>query len=169
MSDMPLVINDTSTLIHLAAIGKLALLRDLYQKITVPSAVWKEVVEGGKGRVGTVEIEAARQTGWIAIMPPTNELLIRLLKRDLDEGESEVIALAIERQANLILLDETDARQIAERYSLPKTGVIGVLIRAKREGKIASLQAELDKLRSQGGFWIAEKLYQQALRAVGER
>jgi predicted nucleic acid-binding protein len=44
-----------------------------------------------------------------------------------------------------------------------------VLIRAKREGKIASLQAELDKLRSQGEFWIAEKLYQQALRAVGER
>ena len=166
---MPLVISDTSTLIHLAAIGRLALLRDLYQKITVPSAVWKEVVEGGKGRVGTVEIEAARQTGWIAIMLPTNEPLLRLLKRDLDEGESEVIALAIERQADLILLDETDARQVAKRYSLPKTGVIGVLIRAKREGKIASLQAELDKLRSQGGFWIAEKLYQQALRAVGER
>jgi predicted nucleic acid-binding protein len=166
---MPLVISDTSTLIHLAAIGRLALLRDLYQKITVPSAVWKEVVEGGKGRVGTVEIEAARQTGWIVMMPPTNEPLLRLLKRDLDEGESEAIALAIERQADLILLDETDARQVAERYSLPKTGVIGVLIRAKREGKIASLQAELDKLRSQGGFWIAEKLYQQALRAVGER
>jgi uncharacterized protein len=100
MSDMPLVISDTSTLIHLAAIGKLALLRDLYQKITVPSAVWKEVVEGGKGRVGTVEIEAARQTGWIVMMPPTNEPLLRLLKRDLDEGESEAIALAIERQAD---------------------------------------------------------------------
>jgi uncharacterized protein len=109
------------------------------------------------------------QTGWIVMMPPTNEPLLRLLKRDLDEGESEAIALAIERQADLILLDETDARQVAKRYSLPKTGVIGVLIRAKREGKIASLQAELDKLRSQGGFWIAEKLYQQALRAVGER
>jgi predicted nucleic acid-binding protein len=92
-----------------------------------------------------------------------------LLKRDLDEGESEVIALAIERQANLILLDETDARQVAERYGLPKTGVIGVLIRAKREGRIASLEAELDRLRRYGGFWIAEGLYQRALQAVGER
>lgn len=80
-----------------------------------------------------------------------------------------MIALAIERQANLILLDETDARQVAERYGLPKTGVIGVLIRAKREGRIASLQAELDRLRSHGGFWIAAGLYQRALQAVGEK
>jgi len=94
--------------------------------------------------------------------------LISLLNRDLDEGESEVIALAVEREATLILLDETDARQIAERYKLPKTGIIGVLMRAKREGKIMSLRVELDKLRALGGFWIADELYEQALRAVGE-
>ena len=166
---MALVLSDASTLIHLAAIGRLTLLRELYQKITIPSAVWREVVEEGKGRVGTKEIEAARQAGWIETVSPTNAPLLRLLQRDLDDGESAVIALAIERSADLILLDETDARQVAERYGLRKTGVIGVLMRAKREGKIASLQAELDRLRSQGGFWIAERLYQRALRAVREK
>lgn len=166
---MPLVLSDASTLIHLAAIGRLALLRDLYQEITVPAAVWQEVVEEGRGRAGTAEVEAARQAGWIKLLAPSREPLLQLLERDLDEGESEVIALAIERQADLILLDETDARQVAERCGLPKTGVIGVLIRAKREGRIASLQAELDRLRSHGGFWIAEGLYQRALQAVGER
>ena len=61
---MALVLSDASTLIHLAAIGRLTLLRELYQKITIPSAVWREVVEEGKGRVGTKEIEAAaRQAG----------------------------------------------------------------------------------------------------------
>ena len=100
---------------------------------------------------------------------PTNAPLLRLLQRDLDEGESAVIALAIERSADLILLDETDARHVAERYGLRKIGVIGVLMRAKREGKMASLQAELDRLRNQGGFWIAERLYQRALRAVREK
>jgi predicted nucleic acid-binding protein len=61
---MPLVLSDASTLIHLAAIGRLALLRDLYQEITIPSAVWQEVVEEDRGRAGTAEVEAARQAGW---------------------------------------------------------------------------------------------------------
>ena len=129
---MALVISDTSALIHLAAIGRLTLLKDLYQQITLPSAVWKEAVEEGKGKSGTAEIEMARQLGWIEVASPNNGPLVSLLQRDLDEGESEAIALAIERHADLILLDETDARQVAERYGLSKTGVVGVLIRAKR-------------------------------------
>ena len=165
---MPLVLSDSSTLIHLAAIGRLTLLRESYPKITIPSAVWREVVEKGKSRAGAAEVEAARQSGWIEVMSPTDEPLVRLLKRDLDDGEAEVLALAIERRADLVLLDETDARRIAERYGLRKTGVVGLLIRAKREGKIASLREELGRLQNQAGFWIAEGLYQQALRAVGE-
>ncbi len=110
---MALVISDTSTLIHLAAIGRLTLLKDLYQQIMLPSAVWKEAVEEGKGKSGTAEIEMARQLGWVEVASPGNLPLVSLLQRDLDEGESEAIALAIERQADLILLDETDARQVA--------------------------------------------------------
>lgn len=165
---MPLVLSDSSTLIHLAAIGRLPLLREIYQKIAIPAAVWREVVEEGKRRAGAAEVEAARKSGWIEVLLPTNEPLVHLLKRDLDEGEAEVLALAIERQADLVLLDETDARRVAERYGLRKTGVVGLLIRAKREGKIASLREELDKLQNQAGLWIAERLYLQALRAVGE-
>lgn len=66
------------------------------------------------------------------------------------------------------LLDEPDARNPASRYGLKKTGAIGVLMRARREGKVASLRAELDRLRNQSGFWIEDRLYQQALDAVGE-
>lgn len=166
---MALVISDTSALIHLAAIGRLTLLRELYQRITVPPAVWKEAVDEGKGKAGTAEIEAARQLGWIEVAAPSNAPLVSLLKRDLDEGESEAIALAVERRADLILLDESDARQVAERYGLPKTGVVGVLIRAKQEGHVASLKEELEKLQSRGRFWIAKKLYEDALLAVSER
>lgn len=165
---MALVISDSSTLIHLSAIGRIALLRDLYSQITVPTAVWHEVVVEGKARAGTAELVAGLQAGWIEVQSPKNQPLISLLNRDLDEGESEVIALAVEEDAPLVLLDETDARQIAERYGLLKTGIVGVLIRAKGEGKIMSLRVELDKLRTQGGFWIADQLYEQALRAVGE-
>jgi len=102
------------------------------------------------------------------ILPPGDEPLLRLLKRDLNEGEAGVIALAVGQHAGLVLLDESEARRIADLYGLVKTGIVGILMRAKREGKVRSLRAELDKLRRQAGFWIDEGLYHQALRVVGE-
>ena len=71
--------------------------------------------------------------------------MLQLLRRDLDDGESEVIALAVEQRADLVLLDESDARRTADLYSLSKTGIIGLLIRAKQEGHIDSLKVELDR------------------------
>ncbi len=163
-----MVISDSSTLIHLAAIGRLDLLRGLYGRIVVPPAVWKEVVEQGGERVGAAEVEQGKQAGWIEIQAATNQPLLRLLEHALDEGEAQVIALGVEQPDALVLLDESDARQIAAVYSLRKTGAIGVLVRAKREGKIESLRVELDRLRGQGGFWIEDGLYRQALQSVGE-
>lgn len=165
---MPLVISDSSTLIHLAAIGRLTLLREFYEKITIPSAVWREVVEEGKGRAGAVDVEKACEAGWIEVALPEENPLLRLLKHELNEGEAEVIALAVGQQTDLVLLDESEARRIAKLFGLSKTGVVGILIRAKREGKVQSLQAELDKLWRQAGFWIEEALYHQALRSAGE-
>lgn len=163
-----MVICDSSSLIHLAGIGRLGLLRELYGKLIVPTAVWREVVEEGKGRLGVVEVQEARLAGWIEVRSATQELLLRSLKQELDDGEAEVISLAIELKASLILLDETEARRIASLYELNKTGAVGVLIRARLEGKIESLRTELDRLRTESGFWIEERLYRQALTAVGE-
>jgi len=65
-------------------------------------------------------------------------------------------------------LDETEARKVADLYGLDITGLIGILIRAKLEGKVPSLREELDRLRKGTGFWIGDEIYQQALQAVGE-
>jgi predicted nucleic acid-binding protein len=46
--------------------------------------------------------------------------------------------------------------------------VIGLLIRAKCQGLVDSLQAELDRLQIEGGFWIEAKLYKQVLGNIGE-
>jgi len=125
---MGLVVSDSSTLIHLAAIDRLALLEKLFGHVTVPEAVWREVVEQGEGRAGAIEVQQAREAGWIEVIALGNTALLRLLSRDLDDGESEVIALGVERQAELVLLDESDARETADLYGLPKTGIIGLLI-----------------------------------------
>jgi predicted nucleic acid-binding protein len=156
-----MVICDSSSLIHLAGIGRLSLLRELYGKLIVPAAVWREVVEEGRGRPGVVEVQEARLAGWIEVRSVTQELLLKSLKQELDDGEAEVISLAVELKASLVLVDETEARRVASLYGLNKTGAIGVLIRARLAGK-------LDRLRAESGFWIEEQLYLQALAAVGE-
>lgn len=163
-----MVIADSSTLIHLAAIDRLELLRSFYGKVTVPEAVWREAVLQGAGKPGVSRIEFARRQGWIEVEPITEQHLRLSLAQELDEGEAEVLTLAIEREASLVLLDESEARRTAGIFGIPKTGVIGILIRARLEERISSLRAELDNLRRQAGFHIAEELYRQALEAVGE-
>ena len=162
-------ISNSSTLIHLAAIGRLDLLKKFHDKIIIPPAVWREVVEEGRSRPGAQEVKKARENGWIDIVTPEDHRLLQLLRSQLNEGEAEAIALAIERKAKTLFLDETEGRAVADIYDLQKSGVIGVLIRAKLQGEISSLKRELTRLRNKAGFWIEEKLYQQVLRSVGEK
>ncbi len=144
------------------------MLRAFYGGIVIPPAVWEEVVVQGCERAGAAEVAQGKQDGWIEIQSATNFTLLRLLEHELDAGEAQTIALAIEQPDALVLLDESDARRIAAVYDLRKTGVIGVLIRAKHEGKIESLKTELDRLRGPGGFWIEDGLDRQALQSAGE-
>ena len=165
---MGLVISDSSTLIHLERIDRLELLKSFYARIIITPAVWREVVEQGKGRTGAAEVANAHDAGWIEVISPAEDSLVKLLGRDLGDGEAEVIALAVERHADLVLIDEWEARRIADLYGLTKTGVVGILIRAKQEGEIDLLRTELDRLRDAGQFWIEDRLYHQALVAVRE-
>lgn len=84
---MPGAVADASTLISLAAIGRLELLHVFHGKIMVPLAVWREVMEDGQGRPGTAELEEARRAGWIEVVVPRNtDLVTRIpsLRAELD-------------------------------------------------------------------------------------
>lgn len=162
---MPGAISDSSTRIHLAKIGRLHFLREFHTKILIAPAVWREVVEEGRDWPGSYKLKEAKQAGWVEVVDPKNRTLIHFLRKDLHEGESETIALAVEKDPEIVFLDESEARRIARVYGLNITGVIGILIRAKREDMIPSLQEELDKLRDEAGFWIGEDVYIKALRS----
>lgn len=165
---MPDAVSDSSTLMHLAKIGRLNLLREFHKKVLLAPAVWQEVVEAGRDWPGSSEVEEGQSLGWIEVVPPSNQDLVRFLQKDLHAGESETIALAVECCPEIVFMDESEARRIAGIYRLKKSGVIGILIRAKREGRILSLKEELDRLRNDAGFWIGEEIYRKALEAVGE-
>ena len=98
-----MVVSNTSPLINLALIGQLDLLPQLYTQVVIPEAVWHEIVIKGAGQIGATEIQAAT---WVVKQPVQNNTLVQLLKQTLDAGEAEAIALALETQADLLLIDE---------------------------------------------------------------
>lgn len=162
------VVSDTSVLIHLARIDRFDLLRRLYSEITVPEAVWRETVVEGEGRPGASELKSARASGWIEVVTVDPETgTRRLLRRAFDAGEADALALADQIEADLVLLDESAARQRAKSLGLQKTGTVGALLRAKQEGLIDQLRSELDNLRATS-FWIDEAFYRRVLDAVNE-
>ena len=146
-----IVVSDSSPLIALADVGQLRLLHELFSTVLIPEAVYQEIVVQGAGRTGAEAVQAA---AWIEQRSVANTGLADVLKLELDEGEAEAIALALESGADLVLLDERRGRQRAARLGLRVTGVLGVLLEAKqapacsgapRSGRAAERGGFLDK------------------------
>jgi predicted nucleic acid-binding protein len=70
---------------NLAIIGQLGLLKDFFSEINITQAVWKETVLDGEGKAGVSEIKKAK---WIKVVKVEETPLVRLLKKDLDNGEA---------------------------------------------------------------------------------
>lgn len=160
-----IVVCNTSPIIALACAGQLDLLRAVYAQIIVPDAVFEEITVAGAGEPGASEIAAA---SWIKRQSARNAPLVTALRLDLDAGEAEAIALAIENNADLILLDERIGRRAAQRLGLTVVGTLGVLIAAKDRGLLAAVRPVLDALCVDAGFWIADELYNAVVKAANE-
>jgi len=111
---------------------------------------------------------AIQELHWIVSQPVQNDAMVRALQGELDHGEAEAIALAVELQAGLILIDERRARAIAARMGLNVVGVLGVLVEAKHKALVPLLKPILDSLIAQAGFWVSQQLYERVLQVVGE-
>jgi predicted nucleic acid-binding protein len=97
------------------------------------------------------------------------ERVVAPLRRELDEGESEAIALSLQLQPEYGLLDERDARRVAKSQQLPVIGVVGVLIRGKLQGDLPSLRLALEDLRARAGFHLSAEIVASAVATVGEQ
>lgn len=149
---MPVCLPDTSCLIHLSRIDRLGLLRVLYDDIRIPPAVHDEYGDVPKG---------------VEVTSPTNVPLVRLLRRTVDAGEAEVIALGTELDNAHVILDDAAARTEATDLEVTVLGTVGLILRAKRQGHIAEVRPLLHALQG-SGFWMSDALYQYALHRAGE-
>ena len=160
---MPEVICDTSPLQYLHQLGQLHLLPSLVQRIIVPEAVKEELAQG---RRRGFELPDPTQLDWAVIRSPASAPALRLI-HDLGAGESEALALALEIQDSLIILDDALARKEAEILGIPLTGTLGLLIDAKRAGLIPAVGPLLDQLQSLR-FRLAPQTHAAVIKLAGE-
>jgi predicted nucleic acid-binding protein len=161
-----IVVSNASPIINLAAIGQLDLLYSLYGQIFIPDAVHAEIVIRGSGLPGAHEVATAT---WIEARSITNNAALRSLTLLLDPGEAEVILLALEMQADLALLDEKLGRRVAKRLGLDVVGLLGILLEAKHKNYVPRIRPLVDELVTTARFRISRALYEDVLRAAGER
>jgi hypothetical protein len=161
-----LVVSNTSPLSNLAIIARLDLLREQLGVVSIPPGVRAEL-----NRLPNTEAKAsldrAIQADWLRVVP-----LVGAVPDDfalsLDNGEAEALALALETDAALVLLDESAARLKAHQLGIAFTGVLGVLRRARTAKRIPSLKAEIQRLRTDARFFVAPALEKRFLGSVGE-
>ena len=147
------IISDTSCLILLNKIGELQLLQKLYGKIITTQIVADEFV--------------SHLPDWISIQNPSDTKIQVVLNAALDKGEASALALALEQEDCLLIIDELKWRKLAQQLGLTITGTLGVLAQAKQQGYIPMLKPLLDKVK-RTDFRLSERLIQETLRQVGE-
>ena len=157
------VICNTSPLLYLHQVSQLELLPNLYGTVIVPSAVEKELHAGHERGVNVPEVSAI---DWIQIRAPMEGNLLPAVV-DLGRGEAEVIALGLELEGSLLVLDDQLARRIAKLNRLSFTGTIGVLVRAKLKGFLPSVRPVLKELKKTT-MWLPEELVKLALEEANE-
>ena len=147
------IISDTSCFIALSNIGELDLLRLLYGGITTTPDIAQEFGEP--------------LPDWVEIVAVSDKTKQRLLEVQIDKGEASAIALALEIENPLLILDDYKARKLADNLKLNHTGTIGVILAAKRKGVISNIKPFLKKIK-QTNFRISPELEHQALIEANE-
>ena len=159
-----IVVSDTSPIRALNHLALMDVLRELFGDILIPPAVQSELMTPPTNLVA-VDVS---QWDFIAVESATDRECVDDFASRLDPGESEALALALERGADAVLVDERIGREEAQRAGLPVIGTLGILVRAKDRDIIDLVEPLLDRLVSELGFFVSEALRSEILRLSGE-
>lgn len=158
------VVVNSTPIISLSIIQKLDLLLNLYRKIYVPQAVFDEVSVAGESMIGA---KALKSADFIKIVSVKNDTARKFFSTSLHKGEVEVMILAKEINADLVVIDDYQARKHAKYLGLNLTGTLGVLLKAKKESLINEIRPLMDKLIN-NDIYIDNKLYEKVIQMADE-
>jgi len=159
-----IVVCDTSPIRSLVHLDRVDLLR-LFERVLVPPAVVREL-EYSTSSLPPLS-DACR--AYVEIEAPTDATLVAQLLRGLQPGESEAIALAVERGIQNALIDDKAAREHAKRLGLKPVGTLALLVRAKANGLVPQVAPLVDDLRENLNFYVSTDLRDEILRLAGEK
>lgn len=148
-----IIISDTSCLILLHKIGELEILHKLFGAVVTTQEVADEF--------------GIPLPSWIELQQPSNTKYQSIIEASVDKGEASAIALAIEHENSLLIIDELKGRKLAHHLALNITGTVGILVEAKIVGLIPSVSTLLMKIK-QTNFRISHELELIVLKKAGE-
>ena len=152
-----IVIADTGPVISLAVIGKLDILDALFDQIAIPPAVWRELEK----YIKAFSIPQVLKYKDCVVFVRNRARFLE----DLDDGETEAIQLYSEMKADLLLIEDKDARSFAESQGISCMGTPGILILAKRQGLIPCLRPLFAELLVHGRYFSRSLLDSVLLRS----
>lgn len=150
------VVVNTSPLAALDRIGRLDVLPKLFTEVIRPQSVVDELQAGGKIHGGS---SALYSSAWLKTVEDPPEMILR---KELGAGETAVIAIASRIQAELVILDDLAARNVAVELGLNITGTLGVLLAAHQKGILSDIEQAVFAL-TESGFRVSDKMIRSVL------
>jgi len=154
---------NTTPLLYLHQLGLLWIIAKICENILIPPAV---VIELNAGREQGVDVPDVAEYSWIQVKSPLGASANSLI-RDLGDGETEVLLLALEHKGSLVILDDNLARRYAVLNKIPVVGTCGLLLKAKSCGMIPDVSSHLSQLENKG-FYLSNELKKIVIRLANE-
>src|ERR1035437_6928015 len=148
-----IIVSDTSCLILLLKIDEIGILKEMSNQVFVTSVIKDELKHD--------------LPGWIQVLDPRDKHYQSILEIDLDKGEASAIALMLELDDAILIIDDLKGRKLAEKLGFKFSGTLGLLLKAKQIGIIKRIKPVLDKIRLTN-FRFSEKLFTDILNQAKE-
>ncbi len=156
-----IVISNATPIISLSSVGYEFVLKELFHHIFIPQAVDMELRSLDKPGSHFSDLK------WVEIVSVQNEEVIVFLRKDIDKGEAETIALAKQMNADVVIIDENAGYQIAKHFSLPVVRTLSILKVAKNKKIISKIRPIVEQM-VQRGRWYSKNVIDKFLSDVDE-
>ena len=154
-----IVVVNTSPLVALDRIGQISILPKLFGEIIRPQSVVDELDAGRSVYGGSTSLFHA---SWLSTVKDPPEMVLR---KELGAGETAAIALALRVDADLVILDDLAARNVAAELGLNVTGTLGVLLAAHKKGLLDDIEKSINSLVA-CGFRLSDSLVRLILKEI---
>ena len=166
-------VSDSTPLIYLAKIGRLGVLKDVFERVFIPEAVFNEAVVQGKAlNISDASIIERFIGAWIIRERVKSEVDAEYRFLDTNTrmglGEKEALKLCKQLKADCFIVDDKEARRISKILNIRPIGTCGIIVQSCRQGSTTTGEAVqiVDDL-VKAGFRVDVTVYRRILDELG--